>query len=214
MRIVFSALFIFGIAFVLAVPNAALAQDNPNYVNLKLGGFFPTDDLDDADFDSGFTGEIAYGRYFFPYLALEAGFGYYKTEMSAKDACYPAVGCAKEENEIIVVPLTVTVKGVYTMNKAEFYGGLGGGVYFAEIDGNVKVSGYSDVSISDDDTVAGGHIMLGVNYNITEQFFLGVEGKSIWTADAEFKDDYLGVPVSAKTNLNGYTITGVVGFRF
>ncbi len=214
MRIAFSALFIFGIALVLAVPNAALAQDNPNYVNLKLGGFSPTDDLDDADFDSGFTGEIAYGRYLFPYLALEAGIGYYETEMSVKDACYPAVGCAREENEITVVPLTVTVKGVYTMNKVEFYGGLGGGAYFAEIDGKVKIAGYGDIGISDDDIVAGGHILLGLNYNITESFFLGVEGRSTWTADAEFKDDYMGLPVSTKTNLNGYSITGVVGFRF
>ncbi len=214
MRIALSALFIFGIALILTAPNAALAQDNPNYVNVKLGGFFPTDDLDDADFDSGFTGEVAYGRYLFPYLALEAGIGYYETEMSAKDPNYPTVGYAKEENEITVVPLTITVKGVYTMSKVEFYGGLGGGFYFAEIDGKVKIAGYGDISISDDDTVAGGHIVLGVNYNITERFFLGVEGKSIWTEDAEFKDDYLGLPVTSNTNLNGYSITGVVGFRF
>ncbi len=41
MKITLSALFIFGIALILTAPNAALAQDNPNYVNIKLGGFFP-----------------------------------------------------------------------------------------------------------------------------------------------------------------------------
>ncbi|MCP4688414.1 MAG: porin family protein [Desulfobacterales bacterium] len=214
MRIALSALFILGLTLILSLPNAALAQNSPNYATLKLGGFFPTDDLDDADFDSGFTGEIAYGRYLFPYLALEAGVGYYETEMSVKDPGYPGIGYSKEENEIKVIPFTLTVKGVYTVSKLELYGGVGGGFYFADVDGKVRISGYGNISLSDSDTVGGGHVVLGLNYNITERFFLGVEGKGVWTGDAEFKDEFLGSPISVETDLNGYTIMAAAGFRF
>lgn len=214
MRTALSALILIGVALILSFPNAAIAQDSSNYVNLKLGGFFPSDDLDDADFDTGFTGEVAYGRYFCPYGAVEVGIGYYTTEMSYRDDAWPAPGYAKEENELTVIPFTFTVKGIYTFNRVELYGGLGGGLYFADIDGEVTISGYDDVSMKDDDTVAGFHVVLGANYNITDMIFLGVEGRSIWTEDAEFKDDFLGLPVSRETNLDGYMITGVVGFRF
>ena len=65
---------------VIAVPSFAAP---PNYVALKLGGYFPQhSDMD--DFDSGFNGEIAVGHYFNPNVALEFSVGY--LESSGSDA--------------------------------------------------------------------------------------------------------------------------------
>ncbi len=139
---------------------------------------------------------------------------YYETDNSSKDSGYPAIGYAREKNKLAVVPFTLTVKGFYSFNKMELFGGVGGGIYFADIDGKAKISGYGDISMSDDDTVAGCHMVLGINYNITNRFFAGVEGKSVWTKSASFKDDYLGLPMSVESDLNGYSVVGVVGFRF
>jgi hypothetical protein len=50
---------------------SAMAQDKKFYMAVKAGIYEPTGDLDDADFDSDFNGEVAFGVYPIPNLALE-----------------------------------------------------------------------------------------------------------------------------------------------
>jgi len=53
--------------------------------------------------------------------------------------------------------------------------------------------------------------MLGVNFNIGPKFFVGAEGRRIWTNEAEFEGTLFGFPARAKTDLSGYTVTGQFG---
>lgn len=214
MRITLSALFIFGLALVLSLPNYAFAQNHSKYMNIKMGGFIPTDDLDDANFDNEFAGEFTYGQYLCPWAAMEVGLGYYKTDMRMTEPGYPGMGLFREENELTVVPLTLTLKGTHTVQKVELYGGMGAGLYFSSIDSRIKVAGARDITIDDKETVVGYHLVVGFLYNLTNEFFLGVEGKKIWTEDAEFKDEAANLSMSTESNLNGYMVTGVIGFRF
>ncbi|MFQ5580259.1 MAG: hypothetical protein ACE5FZ_06575 [Nitrospiria bacterium] len=65
--------------------------------------------------------------------------------------------------------------------------------------------------ITDDrDTVFGGHLVLGANIDIDEGLFPGVEGKYIFTDDAEFDEPVL----IGQFDLNGVSVTGNLGFRF
>lgn len=214
MRTVLSALFLFVLSLTLLFPNEVLAKGSANYMNAKLGYFSPADDLDDAGFDGGFTGEIAFGRRLCKYSAIELGIGYYETGLSETEAGYPAMGYMKEKSDITVVPITLTLKALYTFRGVAFYGGIGGGLYFADLDTKIDFAQITEVSMSDGNTVTGAHLVIGFDYSLGDRFFLGVEGKRIWTDDAKFEVDFLGIPLTRKSDLNGASISAVAGFRF
>ena len=77
--------------------------------------------------------------------------------------------------------------------------------------GELDVGPYS---ASDDDYIFGGQILGGLNFDINEGFFLGLEGKYIFTQDAELADNTGSLRGWAEFNLNGFIATGVLGFRF
>jgi len=154
---------------------------------VKAGFYSPqSDDLE--DWDEGFNGELAFGHYFNPNVAMEFGLGYFQTETSQPDA------------EITVIPVTLALKGIYPVDKAELYVLGGIGAYFA----NLEVSGRG-LSIDDDDTAFGGFQGAGVNYKLSNEFFIGVEAKYLWV-EAEWS--------FANVDLDGWIFTGNLGFRF
>jgi len=209
-----SALIISAIFF---LPLSAMGQDTPYYFVIKAGVYSPSDDLDDDDFDTGFNGEIALGYYFNPNFAMEGGIGYFQTEASFRRV-YPSIGPARQDVDIVVVPVTVTAKGIIPFQDFECYGGGGIGFYFANAENNIMFDSLS-LSDSDEDSSAvfGYHLLMGINFNITKNVFFGIEGKHFWTKDAQFKSTFFappGVPVRITTNLNGYTITGNFGIRY
>ena len=70
----------------LLIANPAdAAPPPPNYVEAKLGGYFPmAGDVD--SFDSGFNGEVTFGRYLAPGFAVEGGLGYFETKGRSPDS--------------------------------------------------------------------------------------------------------------------------------
>jgi hypothetical protein len=135
----------------------------------------------------------------------------------------------REDDDISVIPVTLTVKGVLPADMFELYLGGGIGWYFVSFDGDATISGtvldvpfQSSLSFDDDDNVFGGHVVVGAVINFSEVFFFGVEGKHIWTGEADFSgtaqfvidSTTIPVPIDIEANVNGYTVTGVLGFKF
>jgi outer membrane protein W len=195
-------------------PFSSFGQDSLNYFAVKGGIYSPTGDLDDFNFDTAFNGEIAYGRYLNPNLALEIGVGYFKSDASISGVDPIFGGSYTEEDEIKVIPIILSGKGIYPSGNFELYGEIGIGIYLADFEGVVTHTVLGTVRLDDDDTVFGVNLGVGVNYNITEKVFIGVEGKYILTTDAEFQGTALGVPFKVESDLNGFILTGNLGFRF
>jgi opacity protein-like surface antigen len=165
-----------------------------NYVQLKVGGFFPqTSDLD--DFDAGGNFEVGIGHRVAPGFAIEGNIGYFETKGTFND---PTIGGADETFK--VVPLSLSLKGQAFFDRFEPYAEVGIGVYFIED----EINGIPG-SDSEDDTQVGLHVGLGGNYNITPQVFLGVEGRYLW-----LRTDTFGVDVK----LDGFFLTANLGYRF
>lgn len=177
------AVLVLGALLVLLMPLSARAQDYLNFFTFKAGAYFPTGDLDDANFDAGFNGEVSYGRYLHPNFATEFGVGYLQSEDS--------------NEKVWAIPLTVTAKGVYSLEGLELFGGAGIGLYVVQAEIG---------SQEDDDTIFGGHLVAGTNIDINPTLFVGVEGKYIFTEEAEL--------FGGKTDFNGFTLTGNFGVRF
>lgn len=169
------------------MPFSSFGQDLPNCFALKGGIYSPTGDLDDADYDTGFNGEIAYGRYFNPNFAMEIGAGYFKTDTSLSGFDPLVLGSFREEDEIEVIPLTLTGKGIYPSENFELFAEFGIGVYFADFEGVLPSSTLGTLRIDDDDTVFGVILGVGVSYNITSKAYLGIEAKYLATDDVEIK---------------------------
>ena len=203
------------LALTLLVPLDLSAQ-TPFYLTFKPGVYSPeSSDLD--GYDSGFNGELAFGWRFHPNLAAEFGLGYFNTrgEETARGPTFTI----REDFDIDVIPITLTLKAILPYKKWELFGLAGGGLYV--------VSGPYDYDYDDDDdfydydaddydtdAVLGGYLGGGLHYNITPRIFLGVEGKYLWTDRAKLKDYVYGIPLEAKFKLDGFIATAVFGIRF
>ena len=203
------------VIFMLSVPATSFAEHKKwdGYLSFKGGAYFPTGDLQDYDFDSGFNGEVVVGMYMSPNLALEFGGGYFKTSASYSDATG-----FWEDDDVWVIPVVVNIKGVLPLKGVELFGGGGLGMYFANID----VKGYDPDPLigpfegDDNDAIFGGHLMAGFNIDLSDRVFIGVEGKYIFTANNRFfcTDISCSEVSCAKINLDGVTVTGFLGFMF
>jgi outer membrane protein W len=168
----------------------------PNYVALKLGGFFPqSGDLDDIDADAGFNGEIALGHYIAPGFSIEGALGYFETKGSAPTP----LGRVDEKFEVI--PLTISLRGQVPYGRFEPYGFLGLGVYFIDDKISIPVLG----SDSDSDASLGFHVGFGGSYALSNTMFLGIEARYLF-----LETDTFGV----NFRLDGVTLTGNIGVRF
>lgn len=184
--------------------------DKPSYFTLK-GGIYSPQSNDLEEFDTGFNGELSFGYYFHRNFALEIGVGYFQTQASFI-GFDPILGVWSEEDKITTVPLTLTAKGVYPTQYVDVFGGAGIGLYFASGESDLLIGAFP-FSFDDSDTVFGFHLGLGANFSITENVFFGIEGKYLW-AGAKFEEDILGIPVDLDADLDGYTVTANIGFRF
>lgn len=171
-------------------PGGAAAQERKNYVAIKAGIVTFTDRLDTANLETGFDGEVAYGRHISPNLSIEAGSGYFHDGVN-KDY----------GNEIKGIPFTLTVKGIYPFRGWELFGGGGVGLYSAKFHGMVN-----GVVTDAWDTVFGGHIVAGANVDLFSGFYAGLEGKYLVTERADF--------LLFTSRLSGYSLRASLGFRF
>ncbi|MGE5844594.1 MAG: outer membrane beta-barrel protein [Syntrophaceae bacterium] len=197
MKTAFAVLLVLAVALIGVAPSVALAEYPSHYVVLKGGLYSPSDDFDlqgqHFNRDDGFVAEIAYGYYFVPMFALELGAGYFESKASA---AVPA-----GETKFKVVPLTLTGKVLFPIGPVEPYGEFGVGGYITETD----VSGTVSQALDSTESVFGLHAGAGVNFNVTQNIFLGVEGRYLWA-----KPSWGGTDIK----LDGFTVTADLGFRF
>jgi opacity protein-like surface antigen len=194
---------IFTIALV-CMTSPVIAQDkSADYVALKAGVYSPSESYHLREFNgsteshldskTGFNGELAFGHYVLPMFAIELGAGYFESEGS------PAAEPGK--TKLKVVPVLVSGKVLIPIGQVvEPYGEFGIGAYFTklDVDGNLgNFSGSSKITY-------GLHAGIGINFNISETSFLGVEGRYLWA-----KPSYGGQDIK----LDGFTATAVLGFR-
>jgi len=175
-----------GLLFVL--PSAAWGDDAKNYITAGAGFYFYTGDIsNETKLDEAFIGEFSYGRYFHPNFALEAGVGYIHDDHHG--------------DELQGWPFTLTAIGIYPVEKVRLFGGGGIGVYPMNFDGEID-----GVKIHGEDTVIGGHVLLGFHWDILSSAFIGMEGKYLFIEKAKFEDE--------KVELDGFTVIAKLGFRF
>jgi len=178
---------------------------SPFYIEFKPGIYSPqSSDLDDV----GFNGDIALGYRFSRNIAAEFGIGYFYTEYEGR-----------EEFDMDVYPVTLTLKAILPYKKWEFFGLAGGGAYIVSgaFDDDYDYhhhhhDDYYDDYYDDDDydydVRLGGYLGAGIHYNITRRIYVGVEGKYLWTDKVEFDDP------GVKFNLDGIIATAVIGIKF
>lgn len=188
---------------------SSTSQENPtNYVVLKAGIYSPSTsfDIDNAaggaeainnriHFNSttGFAGEVAFGHYFMPFLALELGGGYFESKGSA--------AAAAGETKLKVVPLIATGKLLLPLGIFEPYALGGIGAYITELD----VDGNNSNFHGSTEVTYGIHAGAGFNINFTKNIFAGLEGKYLW-AEPSFGGDHI--------KLDGFITNATIGYKF
>jgi hypothetical protein len=206
--------FVVVLVLTFLIPINVFAE-SPFYAAIKLGVYSPqSSDLDSA----GFNGEFAFGYRFNPNIAAEFGIVYFNTagEATAASATYTV----REEFDINVVPLTLTLKAILPYKRWEFFGLGGAGVYIVSGPYDYYYDDYYyhdhyHYDFDDDyDAVVGGYLGGGLHYYITPTMFIGVEGKYLWTDTAELRDEVYGIPLEAKFKMNGIAATVIFGGRF
>ena len=205
------SIFMVVLVLTFLIPINVFAK-SPFYISFKPGIYSPqSSDLD----ETGFNGEIAFGYRFNPYIAAEFGIGYFYTEAEKKVVGPTYVD--RENFDIDVYPVTLTLKAILPYKKWEFFGLAGGGVYIVSAPYDVDDYDYHCDSHHcyydydydyEYDARLGGFLGAGIHYNITRNIFLGVEGKYLWTDKVKLED------LDLKFSMDGIIATAVVGIRF
>jgi outer membrane protein W len=199
-------------------PQALGAERSGGYLALKGGVYSPsaTFNLDnigaetafDADTKTGFAGEVAIGHYILPTLALELGVGYFQAKGSFAAI---ALGGPRPQMDWNIIPVIVSAKAFIPAGPVAPYGELGIGAYFSEL--NVD----DNLNTFDGSTTFGLHAGAGLNINIAQSAFIGVEGKYVW-ADPSFGGRTINLN-DTEYDLNGFKLNGfttmlALGFGF
>jgi opacity protein-like surface antigen len=144
---------------------------------------------------SGIAGEIAVGHYFFPFLAVELGGGYFE----GKPAGSSVAGLSRAK--LKVVPLVATAKVLLPLGVFEPYGLAGIGAYISDVTVDGNLSNFR----SSTEVTYGFHAGAGFNINFTKNMFTGLEGKYLW-AEPSFGGQHV--------KLDGFIMTADLGLRF
>jgi outer membrane protein W len=200
------------------VPQASGEGRLGNYLALKAGIYSPSESFNfknvavettfDADTETGFNGEIAIGHFFLPTLALELGVGYFKGKgsVAAESATAP-----RHQVDFDVIPFIVSAKALVPAGPVDPYGEIGIGAYFTQFDVTNNLNSFNGT------TTFGLHAGAGLNVNITQSAFIGVEGRYVW-AEPSFGDEEIKLNDTEYSldgfALNGFTTTLVLGYSF
>lgn len=190
--------FSFVLTFILIffLSTITFAQDKkPNYFVVK-GGVYSPQHNDVKDFtDDGINLEVAVGTYSSKYFGGEFGVGFFQTKFTEG-----AKVTAK------FVPITLNILGRYPAGPFDLYGGGGIGAYISKTEVTIMENSNSEV-----DTFYGFQVLVGGKFNMPNDFFIGMEGKYIWTKTPE--QMLFGVPV-ADIHYDGLIVTVNVGTRY
>ena len=195
--------------FLLSPMMAGLAQADRGYLIGKAGVYIPSGSGENA----GFNGEIGYGLNLMPgpgLLALEGTIGYFRADQS--DDYY--IGFQNRYRvtfDADVVPLALSLKAGVETGPFTFY--VGGGVDLLLVNMEMKYDNrYSRYSDNDNETLWGGHVMAGATFELNPRMFIGLEAKYLATESMDMS--FYGGQTVLSGDLNGFTITGLFGFRF
>ena len=115
------------------------------------------------------------------------------------------------EVDFDVVPVTVSAKALIPAGRVDPYGELGIGAYFTDFNVANNLNTFSG------STTFGIHTGGGVNVNVTEKVFVGVEGRYVW-ANPSFGNQKIKLNDDEYAlngfKLNGFTTTVAFGFSF
>ncbi len=179
---------------------APATSDYPDYFALKGGYYYPSDRMalnqfSNTDFErkKGYTGEIAFGHHYGPFLGSELGIGY------IHDTRFPAFTAGR--TRLDALPVLLSLKVFLPLGPIEPYGEVGVGAYFTRFEVEGGPAGPQRFRETD----FGPHAGVGVNINFTDTFYLGLEGRY-----RKVRPDYGGQTV----RLDGYSATVNLGFRY
>ena len=191
-RVLYAMSFICSL-LLISHPTDSIGGERPdNYTVIKIGQYSPAGDLDDLGFDNKIVLGINYGRYINKNLVLEGGLEVFGSDYEEGLVNIYFTGFA--------TPI-LTAKGVFPKERFEFYGGGGFGLYQTKYDYN-----YLSTEIDENDTVFGYHILVGLGFDVTPYWYLGLEVKQLWTGESDFKIE--------KTDADGRFTTLNLGLRW
>ena len=196
---------IFASASADAADKYALGDMN---VALKVDYFAFTEDVfGDVDLDEGvYVGlEGYYGVMPDLYLGLEVGWA----GTSNDDDINIAGDLVDTDVDVTLVPVELNLKYVIEASP-EWIIGIGAGVSYNYFEVEIDPKGYSDAD--EDDWVWGGQLFADVNYKMSEQWFMGVNGKYQFTEDLEF--DVRGEDVETDTSADNWRLGVQIGMIF
>jgi opacity protein-like surface antigen len=197
MKTVSTLSLILAVVLIGITPSIVLAEKPSGYLVLKGGYYNPSQsfDLDTVHFNTkdGFVVEGALGHYFFPFLAVELGGGYLESRTSSS--------LAAAQSKFKIYPVVATGKLLFPVGPFEPYGEFGIGAYIIDFDISGTPNNFKGSTLGAFGYHAGG----GLNIDVGPIVFLGGEGRYLW-----IERSYGGRDVK----LDGFTVTGNVGFRF
>lgn len=138
-----------------------------NYLTAKGGVFYPKE----SDLDSGYILNLAYGRYFTRFLAVELEGGYL------------VPGTDESSVDLYAVPLMLNARLNLPLWILEAYGGLGGGGTYYNFD---------SPSSDSDGWLLTGSAFLGANLVLFDRLTGGLEAKYYVTEEVRNSNDSLG----------------------
>jgi outer membrane protein W len=194
----FMIVFVFASTTLYAAEKYALGMGN---VALKVDYIYFTDDVfDNVDIkDAVYVGLEAYYA-LMPnlYLGMEAGWAAPSNDGQVEDI--------NVDLDITYVPVELNLKYAFELSP-NWNMDLGAGVsynYF-KIDAN-------RLDANTDDWVFGGQVFVDVNYKLSKEWFIGINGKYQFTEDLSF--DVRGHDIDTKTNANNWRAGAQIGYMF
>jgi outer membrane protein W len=187
------------IAGLIALPAVAGAEDT--YLSLKGGVFLPNGKSGNGlnSFDAGYSVDFSLGYRLEQYVAVELGTGVYTAKGST------ATATTSDSMELFAVPVTVTVKGLLSLERTELYAGAGGGYYFGAMD-RKQTRGAASADETSHGGALGYHVVAGADYRLNKNVSLGAEFKWFATKpELEFTDLENGGKTKNKWELGGST---------
>ncbi len=168
-----------------------MAESGKAYLAVKLGAVFPKHE-DLKGFDNGFALEAAAGYRANENLALEVSVGRFSISRSGTyyDAYYGVF--YTETVDDTAIPIMVTAKAIFQVEKLELYGLAGGGLYLISSHVEDKAAGYAPFTASDSSSAFGFHIGAGASLRFSPRASIGAEAKyaigtvNIWDVDQHF----------------------------
>lgn len=206
--------FLYALVAAVLIVQPCFAADN-NYVVVKSGIYSPQA-RSMRHFDTGFSGEVAFGHRVNENIAFEGGLGYFNTKRSLLRT---TSGIFREKDSMDIVPITLSLKVIRPAGKWDIFGmgGIGAYIISEDVKVNGSVAGWSGkASFDDTSTTYGVHLGAGLHYNISSSLFVGAEGKYVWVKPVSLRDRTADVPIymDARHKIDGVQATAVIGVKF